>query len=311
MPKAPPRTTAILSAVFVTILWSTSWILIKIGLRSSLPPITFAGLRYGLAFLVLVPFVILNTERRAELRGLGRDDWLKLALLGVLTYTVTQTAQYVGLTYLPAAMLSLLLNLSAFFVALGGIHTIGERPSPPQWAGILLTVLGTGVYFLPVLLTQAQWIGILAALICLTGNVIASLLGRQVNRRQNLSPLLVTFVSMGVGSILMIITGLLTQGLGKLTLQDWAIIAWLAVVNTALTFTVWNRTLQVLTAFESSIIANLMMPQIAILAYIFLKESLSLKEIMGLILVGAGVLLVQLRRSRADSRSKYPVERAV
>jgi drug/metabolite transporter (DMT)-like permease len=53
----------------VTFLWSTSWVLIKIGLRGDLPPITFAGLRYGLATLCLAPFVLLNQDHRTALRG--------------------------------------------------------------------------------------------------------------------------------------------------------------------------------------------------------------------------------------------------
>ena len=39
-----------------------------------------------------------------------------------------------------------------------------------------------------------------------------------------------------------------------------------------------------------------MMPQIAILAFIFLEETLKMKEIIGLALVGAGVLIVQLKK---------------
>ena len=39
---------ALLQALFVTFLWSTSWVLIKLGLRD-IPALTFAGLRYGLA----------------------------------------------------------------------------------------------------------------------------------------------------------------------------------------------------------------------------------------------------------------------
>jgi uncharacterized membrane protein len=37
------------------------------------------------------------------------------------------------------------------------------------------------------------------------------------------------------------------------------------------------------------------MPQIAILAFIFLGEALNLQEIAGLILVGIGALVVQLK----------------
>jgi uncharacterized membrane protein len=45
-----------------------------------------------------------------------------------------------------------------------------------------------------------------------------------------------------------------------------------------------------------------MMPQIAILAYIFLGESLNAKEIIGLLLVGLGVLVVQLKTKSAITR---------
>jgi drug/metabolite transporter (DMT)-like permease len=78
-------------------------------------------------------------------------------------------------------------------------------------------------------------------------------------------------------------------------------VGWLAIVNTAVAFTLWNHTLRTLSAVESSIINNLMMPQIAILAFVFLGETLSGKEIAGLVLVGFGVILVQLQKKPAAS----------
>ena len=47
-----PRRFPRLQAVIVTFLWSTSWVLIKLGLEE-IPAINFAGLRYTLAFLIL------------------------------------------------------------------------------------------------------------------------------------------------------------------------------------------------------------------------------------------------------------------
>jgi drug/metabolite transporter (DMT)-like permease len=101
---------------------------------------------------------------------------------------------------------------------------------------------------------------------------------------------------MGIGSFLLLMLGGLTQGFGKLDWQSWLLIAWLAVVNTAFAFTLWNHTLRTLSAVESSIINSLMMPQIAILAYLFLGETLNIREILGLLLVGLGVVVVQLRK---------------
>ncbi len=295
MPPASPRLKAILIAIFVTFLWSTSWVLIKIGLRNSLPAITFAGLRYTLAFLCLAPFVLLNPSQRAALKRLTRRDWGKLSLLGMVYYTLTQGAMFMALNFLPANMVSLLLNLTSVFVGIAGIFLLKESPTHLQWTGIGLATVGVGIYFFPVSLPQAQIVGVGIGLFCMMMNVASSLFSREVNRGAMLPPLVVTFVSMGIGSALMLVTGLAVQGSGTLTGTDWIIIAWMAVANTALAFTLWNRSLQVLTAVESSILNSLMMPQIAILAFVFLGEGLTAKAIAGLALVGIGTIVVQLK----------------
>jgi drug/metabolite transporter (DMT)-like permease len=296
MPAPSSRVSAILQAIFVTILWASSWILIKIGLRNDLPPVTFAGLRYGLAWLCLLPFVISNQARRSEFRSLSRTDWGRLGVLGLVYYALTQGSQFLSLAYLPAAMVSLLLNLTPVVVGVAAVIFLNERPTALQWFGIGLATAGVGLYFLPIALPQAQVIGVTIALVGVLTNAGSSLLGREINRSGTLSPILITFVSMGIGSGLLLIIGIITQGFGLMTWQDWAIIFWLAVVNTAFAFTLWNQTLRTLTAVESSVINSLMMPQIAILAYVFLGEALSAKEIWGLILVGFGVLIVQMKR---------------
>ncbi|MEW6093649.1 MAG: DMT family transporter, partial [Chloroflexota bacterium] len=257
MSSLSPRIKAILLAVFVTVLWSSSWVLIKIGLRNSLPAITFAGLRYTLAFICLVPFVLFNPSRRMVLKRLTPSEWGKLSLLGVIFYTLTQGSVFLALAYLPANMVSLLLNLTSIFVGIAGIFLLKEHPSSLQWIGIGLAASGVGVYFFPIALQQAQIVGVGIGLFCMAANVASVLFGREVNRGARLSPLVVTFVSMGIGSVLMLVTGLAVQGSGTLTGQDWLIIAWLAVVNTAIAFTLWNRSLQVLTAVESSILNSL------------------------------------------------------
>lgn len=300
-----PRITAILQAIFVTILWASSWVLIKFGLRNNIPAITFAGLRYGLAWFCLLPFVLLKREQRLALRQLSRNTWIRLGMLGLVYYTLTQGAQFLSLAYLPAAMASLLLNLTPMIVGIAGIFLLNERPILSQWIGIGLATLGVGLYFLPISLPQTQVIGLTVAITGVLTNAGSSLLGREINRHRLLSPLLVTFISMGIGSGFLLAIGTVTQGFGSMSWQDWAIVIWLAVVNTAFAFTLWNHTLRTLSAVESSVINSLMMPQIAILAFIFLDENLNSKEIIGLILVGIGVLIVQLKRQNQVQSKKH------
>ena len=298
MVERPSRNKAILQALFVTLLWASSWVLIKIGLRENLPPITFAGLRYSLGFLVLLPFVLFNSARRLTLTGISRAGWMRLVLLGVLLYGLTQGAQFVSLSLLPAATLTLLLNFTPIVVALLSALQGDESPSAGQWGGALLSVLGATIYFLPLTLARGQALGLAVGLFGMLANTAASLLGRRINRRGQLSPLVITTVSMGVGGLILLIVGAGTQGFGDLTFRQWAIIAWLAIVNTALAFTLWNNSLRVLTAVESSVINNLLLPQIAILAWIFLGEALTGRQIAGIALVGVGTLIAQLKQQR-------------
>lgn len=302
--EIPHHTTAVLQAVLVTFLWSTSWVLIKIGLKSSLPPLTFAGLRYTLAFIALLPFVLLKRENRNSLMNLSAKDFRNLFLLGIVFYTLTQGTQFLSLAFLPAAMVSMMLNLTPVIVALSGIFLLNEKPALLQWIGVIVATAGIGVYFLPAQLPRTQIWGIAIALLCVLSNTGSALLGRHVNQKSNISPLLVTFVSMGIGAIFLLIIGLVFQGIGALSFTDWMIIIWLAIINTALAFTLWNKSLKVLSAVESSILNSLMLPQIAIMAIIFLGEGLTIKQIIGLVLVSAGVLLVQLKKSTIPVRFK-------
>ena len=289
-------------------LWASSWVLIKFGLRGNLPALTFAGLRYVLAFLCLAPFVFLSSRHRTVIGSFTLKDWGRLTLLGIILYTLTQGSQFLSLAYLPAAMASLLLNLSPLVVGLFGILFLREYPSSRQWFGIALTVIGVAVYFLPVGVDGLPIIGVLIALGGVVSNAASSLLGRQVNSVANSSPLVITCISMGIGSFLLLAIGIATQGFGSLDAQGWLLIAWLAVVNTAFAFTLWNHTLRTLSAVESSVINSLMMPQIAILAYLFLGETLNSREILGLLLVGLGVVIVQLRKQSSPAQAVTSTE---
>lgn len=288
---------AVLQALLVTFLWSTSWVLIKVGLQASLPPVTFAGLRYGLAFLCLAPLVLVQPGHRATLRTLSGPTWLQLGLLGLVFYTLTQGSQFLSLAYLPAATVTLLLNLTPLVVALAGIILLNEIPSLLQWGGVFLSMAGAALYFLPLALPEAQLFGLVVAGAGVLANAGSTLMGRQVNQHSGLSPLLITFVSMGIGAGLLLAVGITSQGFGPLAARQWAIIGWLALVNTAFAFTLWNHTLRTLTAVESSILNGTMLPQIAILAWLFLDEPLTPRQMISLGLVATGTLIVQLRRA--------------
>jgi drug/metabolite transporter (DMT)-like permease len=289
-----PHFRAVVQALFVTFLWSTSWVLIKIGLKD-IPPLTFAGLRYVLAFACLLPFAI-RSRQLASLRSLPAGTWAGLIVLGLVFYSVTQGTQFLSLFYLPTVTSSLLLSFTVVIVALMGMLLLQERLTAVQWTGAGLYVIGVLIYFHPISLPRGEVIGLIVAGVGVLANALSSILGRHINRSGKLEPMAVTVVSMGVGAVVLLAVGVAVQGLPRLTARDWAIILWLAAVNSALAYTLWNHTLRTLSAMESSIINNTMLFQIALLAWGFLGEKLTRQEVTGMIVAALGTLIVQIRQ---------------
>jgi drug/metabolite transporter (DMT)-like permease len=293
----PSHILVILQALFVTFLWSTSFIIIKWGLVE-IPPIIFAGLRYFLAFICFLPFVFLKKDYLEEIKNLNSFQWKKLILLGLVFYTFTQGAQFIGLSLLPSVTVSLMLNFTPIVVAIMGILLINERPSPLQWIGTILFLIGVLVYFLPISFWKNEILGLAVMFIGVLANSGSAIIGRDINRRKEISPLIVTFVSMGIGAIILLLVGICVSGFPILSLKNWLFIIWLAAINTAFAFTIWNLTLRTLSAMESSIINGTMLIQIAILAWIFLNEKITLQEGIGMFIAAIGAILVQIRYKR-------------
>lgn len=289
----PSKRKAIFLAILVTTIWSTSWILIKIGLRE-IPALPFAAMRYSLAFLILLPFLFRKPNRQV-IKALGWKDWLVLAGLALLTYPLNQGGLFVALSYLPNTTVSLLQNFSPVFIALLGGLILNERVNRIQYLGMLVLLSGAMVFFLPLQASNLSIPGLVASLVTLMANVFNSILGRKVLRAGTYPVLVFTGVCMGIGSLVMVVTSSAWEWIPQISPSMWGILIYIALINTALAFILWNTTLQRLTAFEANIINNTMLIQIAILSWIFLGDVITLKMAAGMTLVMGGAVLVNLR----------------
>ena len=299
---------ALATALFVTVLWSSSWILIRAGLDDEhVAPVTFAGLRYAMAAVVLLAWIAARREHRDEVAALDAQSFRRLAVLGVVFVAITQGAQFVAIDNQPAATTSLVLAPTALLVGAVSARLIGEAPQRRQLVGTALLAVGAGIYFSGDL--GATRLGMTAALIGLGANVTGALLGRSINRRADVAPVVVTGVSMSVGATLLVAGGFVVEGPPTLSLRLIAIIAWLAVVNTALAFTLWNRSQRHLTAVESAAINNTMLVQIAALAWLFLDEPPGHVAAAGIVVVTAGAYLATTapRTTRRRPKREAPL----
>ncbi len=298
---------AVGQALFVTFLWSTSWVLVKIGLDDlGLQPLSFAGLRYALAAAILLPFGIRAMRAAHAVQPLSGRLLARVVLYGVLFVAVAQGAQFAALAVLPATAVSLILSSIPVWVAALALAGGTERPTVLQAGGIGLLTAGALLYFGPFELVPGAVAGFIAAGLCVAAAAISSHLGRGLARDaiETLGgPIGLTSASMAVGAVVLLGVGVSLEGWPRLNATGWLIVGWLAVANTAFAFTLWNHTLRTLTAVESSVVNNTMTIQIAVLAIIFLGERIGPLQFVGLALAAAGAAVVQLapawRRYRA------------
>jgi drug/metabolite transporter (DMT)-like permease len=135
------RILAVLQALFVTVLWSSSFIIIKFGLVE-IPPLTFAALRYSFGSVILLAIIFGQREMRTELKDRSRRWWAVLFIYGCIYIAVAQGGQFLALLYLPAITYSLILNMTPLLVLILAIPWIGEKPSKIESLFVLIGIAG-------------------------------------------------------------------------------------------------------------------------------------------------------------------------
>lgn len=287
-----PRLIAMLEAIVVTFLWSTSYILIKIGLEE-INPLAFATYRYGVASGLLV--VVMVFRNRTELRNLNVWRMGVFVALGFSGYFIAQGLQFVGLYYLQPVTVTFILNLTPVFVLLLSAVFLKEVPSSSQILGIVVTLSGVMIFFSDSVQVTEELIGLLITLVSSIGWATYMIISRFYLRDRKENMIIMTASSMTFGAVILLGATVLTGNITSVTFQGWIIIVWLSVANTALAFVLWNHALQSLRVYEQSILQNTMLIQIAALAHVFLDETLIFRQIVGMLLVFIGVLIVQLK----------------
>jgi len=118
-----------------------------------------------------------------------------------------------------------------------GLTLLNEKPSLLQWSGAILFIIGILFYFYPISFSGNQGIGLAVMAVGVLANSGSSILGRDINRNKDISPVVITFVSMGIGSVILLIIGIAMKGVPSISPINWIFLLWLAVINTAFAFT--------------------------------------------------------------------------
>ena len=217
------------------VLWGSTWMTIKVGLRD-LPPFFFAGARMLLAAAVLLPF--------AWRAGLGRESpavLRRMAGIGVLQIGLPYALMFAAQQWMPSALAAVLFaSFPVWLALLARLMLPGQELTPRKLAAAFLGLAGIAVLQLPAL--RAQSYSPLAplggALIVGAAILVAFANVRVRQDRGPHSPLVMTFVQVFAGALVLVALSLLLEHGRAVNFTPAAVgaLLYLAVFGTAVTY---------------------------------------------------------------------------
>jgi drug/metabolite transporter (DMT)-like permease len=278
-------------------IWGSTWLFIKLGLND-LPPLTFAGIRFVIAAIILFSLIAL---RRVPLPR-NRRDLMLLALTGVLSFSLNYGLVFWGEQYISSGLAALLQSmLPAFGLIIAHYYLPRERMTLPRMLGVLLGVLGVGVIFsnqLQVSGPRALWGSaalVVSAFCAAYANVLVKTYGL------NLQPSVLAAGQMVFGLIPLLLIGIPLEG-NPLKFR-WTPIAlisllYLAIVGTVIAFLLYYWLMHNMDVTKTMLIA-LVTPVVAVvLGMLILKEELHWRTLVGGAMIMSGIGLIVVRKSR-------------
>ena len=276
-------------------IWGSTWLFIKLGL-ADLPPLTFAGIRFLFASSILFLIIVARRVRWPR----QRTDWLVIAVVGLLQFSLNYGLVFWGEQRIPSGLAAVLQStFPAFGLVIAHFYLPNEPMTGKKVVGVLLGFLGVGIVFSQQLSIagQSALLGsialVLSALCGSYGNVLVKAYGTQID------PFVLAAGQMICGFPPLLALGIATEGnpfhfhwTGRAILA----LTYLVLVGSVLAFTLFYWLVRHMDVVNTMLIA-LVTPVVAVvLGIIVLHEQLDWRLFVGAACIISGISFIVLRK---------------
>jgi len=284
-------------------IWGSTWLFIKLGL-TDLPPLTFAGIRFVVAFIIL--FLLIRIRSIPLPRT--RREWSLLAITGILSFGFNYGLIFWGEQYISSGLAALLqATIPAFGLVFAHFHLPGERLSWGKIAGVILGVLGVGVVFSNQLAVAGKqaFAGCVAVLISSIVVAYSNVLVKTYGT--NLNPAILAAGQMFFGLMLLFAVGIPLEGNPfhlHWTAMALTALLYLAIVGSVIAFLLYYWLVLNMDVTKSMLIA-LVTPVVAVLlGMLVLNEEIGWRTLAGGLMIMFGISLIVIRKTNKIESSK-------
>ena len=224
------------------LLWSTAYAAIKIGLQYD-SPFHFAGLRFMIAGLMILPF----TVKPKEFIKMIRKHWKLVAWVTLFQTFLNYAFFYKGMSLVPGALGAVIVGSQPLVTAVvAAVMTRDDKLTGKKLftiffgiSGVILISGGRQIFDFG---TALELVGVLLILIgniaTATSNVLVSV------KSKGLNPMVLSSVSLFTGGFSIFILSAVIEKPGtNFPTEYWLILLWLSFMA-AFAFTLWYKLLQ-------------------------------------------------------------------
>jgi drug/metabolite transporter (DMT)-like permease len=280
-------------AVFLTVLsgvlWGSSFPAIKIGLRY-IDPYMFVFLRFFSAAIFM--FIILLFTRKLDIKFANKRIW-GLGILNGVSYLL----QNVGISFTAASKSSLLVNLTAVWVAIISWFLLKERFGKKKLLGIILSIIGvflitTNLNFSE--LTQGMLLGDILVLSSGVGWSFFIVYNKKyIDDAENSFQFMAWVLFITVIPLIPFIPLSSSVSL-NLPIEAWFAIAYTAIFCWIIPYSLWLKGLKHISSVTSTVVLLTEVVVAIVISYFMLDEVFTLISSAGALLILLAIVLVSL-----------------
>jgi drug/metabolite transporter (DMT)-like permease len=282
------------------VIWSSTWLVIKIGLRD-LPPVSFVAIR----FLIAVAVLVLVSLGRVALLPKRASDYVVLAFTGVLMFALNYPLLFWGEKYVSSGLAAVLQASIPIFGMIFAHFLLPEEPI--RWQRLLGAIVALGGVGLICgrLLDRGGLLAFWGGLGIVFGAASAAFSNVLLKRRAiELAPAMLAAWQMIFGVIPLLGLGFVVDGNPvhfHWSAQAWFCLLYLAIIGSALTFLLLYWLLPRMTVTNLQTISLITPPGAVAFGWLLGGETLSLSFLIGAGFVLAGMWMI-FRRIEERSR---------
>jgi len=274
------------------VVWGTTYLGIAIALET-VPPLLLTGSRFVIAGLVMLGIAKMRGQRiPVDFRTLAN-----LALIGFLLVAVGNLAVVWAELWVPSGLAALLVATAPFWMAIiERFRKSGERVSLQSGIGLTLGFIGVALLVSPGISGKWSINFLLGALAIQVGGICWQL--GSAHAKYNLAhvpPMASAALQMLFGGTIVTIAGFAIGEASRfsLTPRTFAALAYLTVFGSIIAYSAYVFALANLRTTVTSLYAYVNPVVAVFLGWLILSERLTGKAIMAMIVILAGVALVQ------------------